>query len=464
MYVVATIYIETVALAIQLKYIKSDACKTHLVLNVHFVNYLLNHSFAPFITNIEQDHPYLGNISLINHMEEGNVYIVDLSDVAIDEDTPVAPIAFFVIWNKKLMPIAIVLDKRKPAEKVYKPALKGSAMELRPWVNARIWFGMADASYHESITHLGFTHLLMDGVSVCMHRNLSRRHPIYKLLRPHFQYLHAINNDAIDALINPGGYVDRDMYFDRVHMLKLIATHNKNWTYNIDACIQTSLKKRGVMDLPGYFFRDDALMIHSAIRTFVEEYATHYYKNDQGVQLDEEIHGFREELTRKRTMIPGGGCGMNGLPDFTNIKNLVDVLTNFIYISSVEHSATNFPQYEQYGFPPNFPALLRGLPMEGTDLNINMPTKKEMLSTIKIMKVLILALTNSLGNYEEVYLNEMDEDGRTYVQNFQKQLIGIETHINQRNADLVASNNPEQVQEYPYEWLRPTNVLNSISN
>lgn len=45
-----------------------------------------------------------------------------------------------------------------------------------------------------------------------------------------------------------------------------------------------------------------------------------------------------------------------------------------------------------------------------------MPTKKEMLSTIKIMKVLILALTNSLGNYEEVYLNEMDEDGRTYVQ------------------------------------------------
>ena len=33
----------------------------------------------------------------------------------------------------------------------------------------------------------------MDGVSVCMHRNISSRHPIYKLLRPHFQYLHAIN-------------------------------------------------------------------------------------------------------------------------------------------------------------------------------------------------------------------------------------------------------------------------------
>nr|XP_022293685.1 arachidonate 12-lipoxygenase, 12R-type-like [Crassostrea virginica] len=421
-------------------------------------------SFAPFVNNIEQDHPYLGNISLQKHAEEGNIYIVDLSDVAIDEDTPVSPIAFFVIWNKKLMPVAIVLDKRNPDEKVHTPANKGSTEELRPWVNARMWFGMADASYHESITHLGFTHLLMDGVSVCMHRNISSRHPIYKLLHPHFRYLHTINKNAIDDLINPGGYVDRDMYFDREHMLKLIATHNENWTYSIDARIRTSLEKRGVMDLPGYFFRDDALSIHSAIRTFVEEYATHYYRNDQEVQLDEEIQAFREELTRKRTMTPGGGCGMNGIPELTNIENLVDILTNFIYINSVEHSATNFPQYEQYGFSPNFPAMLHGLPTAGmTDLNINIPTKREMLSTIKIMKVLTLCLTNSLGDYEKVYLNKMDESGRTFVQSFQKKLIGIEADINQRNMDLEAKNNQNLVQEYTYEWLRPKNVLNSIS-
>lgn len=35
--------------------------------------------------------------------------------------------------------------------------------------------------------------MLMDGVSVCMHRNLSDRHPIYKLLSPHFHYMHGIN-------------------------------------------------------------------------------------------------------------------------------------------------------------------------------------------------------------------------------------------------------------------------------
>lgn len=49
------------------------------------------------------------------------------------------------------------------------------------------------------------------------------------------------------------------------------------------------------------------------------------------------------------------------------------------------------------------------------------------------------------------------------LHSFQKQLIGIEADINQRNMDLEAKNNQNLVQEYTYEWLRPKNVLNSIS-
>lgn len=53
---------------------------------------------------------------------------------------------------------------------------------------------------------------------------------------------------------------------------------------------------------------------------------------------------------------------LQGLPPFNSIQNLVEVLAHFIYICSVEHSATNFPQYEQYAFPPNFAAVLHGQP------------------------------------------------------------------------------------------------------
>ena len=50
---------------------------------------------------------------------------------------------------------------------------------------------------------------------------------------------------------------------------------------------------------------------------------------------------------------------LQGIPEFDGINNLVQTLTNFFYICSVEHSATNFPQFDQYAFPPNYPALLR---------------------------------------------------------------------------------------------------------
>lgn len=53
---------------------------------------------------------------------------------------------------------------------------------------------------------------------------------------------------------------------------------------------------------------------------------------------------------------------LQGIPEINSMENLVDVLTYFIYTCSVEHSATNFPQYEQYAFPPNFAALLNGQP------------------------------------------------------------------------------------------------------
>lgn len=40
-----------------------------------------------------------------------------------------------------------------------------------------------------------------------------------------------------------------------------------------------------------------------------------------------------------------------------------------------------------------------------------MPTRRETFSTIKIMKVLTLSLTSSLGNYDDKYLSAMDAAG-----------------------------------------------------
>lgn len=47
-----------------------------------------------------------------------------------------------------------------------------------------------------------------------------------------------------------------------------------------------------------------------------------------------------------------------------------------------------------------------------------MPTRDEPFSTIAIMKILTLRLTNSIGNYENHYLQAMDSNGRAFVQKY----------------------------------------------
>lgn len=240
--------------------------------------------FLPFATEIGKNHPYLSSQSLQDQIQQNNVYIVDLTEISLKDPKLLAPVALFTVYGNLLMPVAVWLNTKTHDDgEVHKPPPQGEkyGLRLRKWVKIRMLFNMLEAQYHESITHLGFTHMLMDGVSVCMHRNLSDRHPIYKLLSPHFHYMHGINRDAQEVLISPGGYLDGVMYLRRDNMLNLISKHNEIWTFTTHASIPRSFETRGAMNIPGYFFKDDALILHEAIRKYVSEYTNHYYESFQ---------------------------------------------------------------------------------------------------------------------------------------------------------------------------------------
>lgn len=54
--------------------------------------------------------------------------------------------------------------------------------------------------------------------------------------------------------------------------------------------------------------------------------------------------------------------GVPGNGELTSTDPLVKILTSVIFICSVAHAGANFPQYDNYCYPPNYPALMRGSP------------------------------------------------------------------------------------------------------
>ena len=65
--------------------------------------------------------------------------------------------------------------------------------------------------------------------------------------------------------------------------------------------MEVNIEKRGVEDstcLPGYYFRDDALLIWRAMKEYVVDMINIFYESDQDVEDDFEIQGWFDEIIR----------------------------------------------------------------------------------------------------------------------------------------------------------------------
>ncbi|XP_076070738.1 allene oxide synthase-lipoxygenase protein-like isoform X2 [Mytilus galloprovincialis] len=262
-------------------------------------------------------------------------------------------------------------------------------------------------------------------------------------------------------------------------VLQLIKQRLGDWNMNIDGTFPRDLANRGLtgdggdnqVNIPGFFYAEDGLRLYNAIHNYVEQYVHHYYSgvDDDDIRNrllgDFEIQAFYTELVKPRAY-QNGGIGMQGVPGnngrFDTTGQLVDTLTSTIFICSVMHAATNFPQYDQYGFPPNYSTLLHGEPPQNTSLVEDqavlncLPSVRETFDIMTNFTLLSQETTQPLGQ-SEVQLIE-DPNAVTILNTFREQLVLIEEGINVRNR--AGNLNPNFI---PYTRLLPSNIPNSIA-
>ncbi|XP_033735704.1 arachidonate 8S-lipoxygenase-like isoform X2 [Pecten maximus] len=405
------------------------------------------------------------NYTLDTAIEDNRLFIVnyDILNGMFDQFGVCAPIALFLVdSNDELMPVAIQLQQEEGENNPM--FLPGD----RSWLMAKLWFNHADSSFQESFSHLGVTHLLMESVAVVTHRNLIQTHPIFQVLAPHFHYLLAINTEAREYLISNNGLVDQTLSIGRNGMMEIIRRRLADWRMDTGGILPADLENRGVTGdgiLPNYYYRDDALLVYGAINDYVTAYVGLHYNDDGNNGLpqvidDPQIQAWVSAIISER-QIEGGGCGIKGLPlnnnrQIATNEQLIQILTCIIYMCSVSHAVTNFPQYEQYGFQPAYPIGMRGMPPQDPNAALNsgdiiraIPSKFTCLLEMALKKFLSTRNTNLLGHFDNFTF-----PGDRPVQNqFQDNLRIVAEEINRRNTQRA----------HPYPWASPEKIPNSIS-
>ncbi|MEH2235884.1 lipoxygenase family protein [Nostoc sp.] len=395
---------------------------------------------------------------------EGRLYLADYKILSgaingtfpHDQKYVYAPLALFALPKgseptRLLRPIAIQCGQTPGPDY---PIITPNSGKY-PWLFAKTVVQIADANFHEPITHLGRTHLLVGVFAIATYRQLPLIHPLIILLRPHFDSTLAINDAAQRILIAPAGGVDRllSASIDNSRVLAVLGL--QNYGFN-SAILRKQFQQRGVDDpnlLPVYPYRDDALLVWDAIHQWVSGYLNLYYTTDEDIQKDTALQAWAAEISA----YDGGR-----IPDFgedgsiKTLNYLIDATTLIIFTASAQHAAVNFPQKDLMSYAPAIPtagylpaSTLKREVTEQDYLNL-LPPLDQAQRQYNLLTLLGSVYYNKLGDYQQGYFT--DQKVKPLLQTFQNNLQQVEDTIKQRN-----------LQRPTYEYLLPSKIPQSIN-
>ncbi len=408
---------------------------------------------------------YVSDYQLLEALPNGNYINRNL----VKQKYISAPVALFAVppkgsSSRSLFPVAISYQKTSISEEwlLFTPLDADSQGE--PWMTAKNIVQMADSNYHELISHLGRTHLVVEAFIVPTYNNLPENHPLRTLLIPHFEGTVLINYGAHTILVAPEGTVDSLLASNIGADQSLSAKAAQSYLFNFNSIdFPQTLVDRGVDNpdtLPIYPYRDDGQLIWDAIHTWVNDYLSIYYANDAAIVEDKALQTWGATLAS----LDGGRVQNFGEASQGQIKTrdyLVKAVSTIIFTASAQHAAVNFAQKTYMMYVPGFPLARYLMPPSSIEERESfiegLPSLSQAQSQIDTLYLLGSVHHTNLGNYAASAFPENDQL-QAALKTFQDNLNKATDIINQRNQ---RNQSPERLM--PYEFLLPANIPQSIN-
>jgi hypothetical protein len=386
----------------------------------------------------------------------------------------------YVNDQKKLVPVAIQLQQKLASDDHTSNPIWTPKSSSQAWLAAKMVVSATDAAYQGVVSHLYETHLIVEICTVSTYRTLAQDHILYQLLKPHFFNTIVMNFMARILFLGRGGFFDvtgalgytgSNELLHRAYTGEGLHTsyQGEPWEFYKKA-LPYDLTARDVNDIPGYYYRDDALLTWDIIKEYVSNILKGHYPDSQSLEQDQQLQAWKNEL-----ISPQAG-GLKGLlppehseqltGNLNSLDSLIEIVTTIIFIATTQHAAVNFPQYNNVGWIPSmafaiYQPLSYLLKSSGDrqelDLVPLLPNRWETLKQIVLVRTLSLAppyTSKSLLTLENPFRDELDKN---VFAEFQKQLYEIERKISDRNTALVKSG------QKPYVYLLPSRIPQSIA-
>uniref|UniRef100_A0A3Q0S5U3 Zgc:152891 n=1 Tax=Amphilophus citrinellus TaxID=61819 RepID=A0A3Q0S5U3_AMPCI len=394
--------------------------------------------------------------SLENELQKGNIYLLDYevldgvpANVINEKQTYLSAPLCLLHLNRQgqLLPIAIQLQQKPgPQNPVFLPSDPGC-----DWLLAKMWVHNADFQCHQLISHYLRTHMMAELCCVATLRQLSEAHPLHQLLMPHVKTSLKINFGARASLLASKGLFDQAVGSGLMTLPVLMSRASAKMSYRT-LCVPDDLTDRGVDKLPQSYYAQDARRIWDAVYRFVTSWVDLYYRGDDAVQHDSELHHWLTDLNTHGFT--------NGFPQcFHTRAEVSKFVTMLIYSCSALHAAVNFSQLDFAFWVPNCPvAMLRPPPqVKGAvtedDIMSFLPDVNTTCRVLMALNGLSQPAINfiPLCHYKEAIFR--DDAHRRLLEEVQAQLKAISDAIAERNSQL----------ELPYPYLSPERIENSVA-